>query len=150
MPSESLESFAEKAAKGDKVSGSIKSITDFGVIGLDGGIDGLIHLSDILDEAGEEAVRRYKKGEEVKQLSCQSTLSVSASAGHQADGTGSGTGLMTSHDKGDVVKGKVVSVDAWCRSRSHPGAYLRVSESAKIALKMPALCWWVTKSKRFD
>ena len=54
--------------KGDKVKGPIKSITDFGVfIGLPGGIDGLVHLSDLSwNEAGEEAVRNYKKGEEVE------------------------------------------------------------------------------------
>ena len=60
--------FAEKFVKGDKISGKIKSITDFGVfIGLDGGIDGLVHLSDLSwDEAGEEAVREYKKGDELE------------------------------------------------------------------------------------
>jgi len=60
--------FAENFKKGDKISGSIKSITDFGIfIGLDGNIDGLVHLSDISwDEAGEEAVREYKKGDEIE------------------------------------------------------------------------------------
>jgi small subunit ribosomal protein S1 len=62
------EVFAATHNKGDKVSGNIKSITDFGIfIGLDGGIDGLVHLSDISwNETGEEAVRDYKKGEEVE------------------------------------------------------------------------------------
>jgi small subunit ribosomal protein S1 len=62
------EAFAAIHNKGDKVSGKIKSITDFGIfIGLEGGIDGLVHLSDIAwNESGEEAVRRYKKGEEVE------------------------------------------------------------------------------------
>ena len=56
--------------KGDKVKGPIKSITDFGVfVGLPGGIDGLVHLSDLSwNEPGEEAVRNYKKGEEVEAI----------------------------------------------------------------------------------
>lgn len=62
------DAFSATHQKGDKVSGQIKSITDFGVfIGLDGGIDGLIHLSDLSwNEAGEEAVRQFKKGEEIE------------------------------------------------------------------------------------
>ncbi len=62
------EDFSSKFNKGDKISGSIKSITDFGIfIGLDGNIDGLVHLSDISwNEAGEEAVRKYKKGDELE------------------------------------------------------------------------------------
>ncbi|ANJ66757.1 30S ribosomal protein S1 [Halothiobacillus diazotrophicus] len=62
------DAFAATHQKGDKVSGQIKSITDFGVfIGLDGGIDGLIHLSDLSwNESGEEAVRQFRKGEEIE------------------------------------------------------------------------------------
>ncbi len=62
------EEFAINNAKGNRVSGTIKSITDFGIfIGLDGGIDGLVHLSDISwNEPGETAVRRYSKGEEIE------------------------------------------------------------------------------------
>ena len=62
------EEFAMNHKKGDKVKGQIKSITDFGVfIGLPGGIDGLVHLSDLSwSQPGEEAVRDYKKGEEVE------------------------------------------------------------------------------------
>ena len=62
------EEFSTKFAKGDKLAGKIKSITDFGIfIGLDGGIDGLVHLSDISwNETGEVAVRRYAKGEEIE------------------------------------------------------------------------------------
>ena len=60
------EEFAKNFNKGDKVTGKIKSITDFGIfIGLDGGIDGLVHLSDISWNGGEEAVREYKKGDEI-------------------------------------------------------------------------------------
>ncbi|MCX2958293.1 MAG: S1 RNA-binding domain-containing protein, partial [Serratia symbiotica] len=59
--------FSETHNKGVQVSGKIKSITDFGIfIGLNGGIDGLVHLSDISwDKAGEEAVKKYKKGDEI-------------------------------------------------------------------------------------
>jgi len=62
------EEFEQSATKGDKVSGSIKSITDFGIfIGLPGGIDGLVHTSDLSwTEQGEDAVRNYKKGDEVE------------------------------------------------------------------------------------
>jgi len=62
--------FAQTHKKGDKVAGAIKSITDFGVfIGLPGGIDGLVHLSDLSwSEPGEEAVRKYKKGDEIEAM----------------------------------------------------------------------------------
>ena len=64
------EEFASKHNKDDKITGEIKSITDFGIfIGLEGGIDGLIHLSDISwTETTEEAVRKYKKGDSVESL----------------------------------------------------------------------------------
>lgn len=67
------EEFAKAQSKGDKVSGKIKSITDFGIfIGLDGGIDGLVHLSDISwNKTGEEAVRDYKKGDEISAVVLQ-------------------------------------------------------------------------------
>ncbi len=73
--------FAETHNKGDRVEGKIKSITDFGIfIGLDGGIDGLVHLSDISwNVAGEEAVREYKKATKSQQLFCRLTQSVSVS-----------------------------------------------------------------------
>lgn len=63
-----MEDFSSQFNKGDRISGTIKSITDFGIfIGLDGGIDGLVHLSDISwNEVGEEAVRRFKKGDELE------------------------------------------------------------------------------------
>ncbi|NCP63210.1 MAG: 30S ribosomal protein S1 [Paraglaciecola sp.] len=67
------EEFAKAQSKGDKVTGKIKSITDFGIfIGLDGGIDGLVHLSDISwNKTGEEAVRDYKKGDEISAVVLQ-------------------------------------------------------------------------------
>ena len=73
--------FSATFNRGDKVSGQIKSITDFGIfIGLDGGIDGLVHLSDISwDLPGEEAVRNYKKGQEIEAAYWLSTLSASVS-----------------------------------------------------------------------
>ncbi|MBV1787033.1 30S ribosomal protein S1 [Marinobacterium sp. D7] len=62
------QAFSSRYKKGDTISGAIRSITDFGVfVGLEGGIDGLVHLSDLSwDEAGEEAVKRYTKGQEVE------------------------------------------------------------------------------------
>ena len=73
--------FAETHNKGDRVEGKIKSITDFGIfIGLDGGIDGLVHLSDISwNVAGEEAVREYKKATKSLQLFCRLTQNVNVS-----------------------------------------------------------------------
>jgi small subunit ribosomal protein S1 len=94
--------FATTMAKGDKVSGKIKSITDFGIfIGLDGGIDGLVHLSDISwDETGEEAVRNFKKGEEVETV----VLSIDAERER--------INYVTDNDKGAIVTGTVKEVDA--------------------------------------
>ncbi len=77
-----MQQFAETHNKGDRVEGKIKSITDFGIfIGLDGGIDGLVHLSDISwNVAGEEAVREYKKGRTKSlQLFCRLTQNVNVS-----------------------------------------------------------------------
>ena len=128
------EAFGEKAAKGDKVSGNIKSITDFGVfIGLEGGIDGLIHLSDLSwNEEGEEAVRRYKKGEEVEAviLSIDPERERISLGIKQMEGDPVQEALGT-HEKGSVVKGKVVSVDARgaeVEIAPQVNAYLRVSE----------------------
>lgn len=81
MQNNPWQQFAETHNKGDRVEGKIKSITDFGIfIGLDGGIDGLVHLSDISwNVAGEEAVREYKKATKSQQLFCRLTQSVSVS-----------------------------------------------------------------------
>ena len=75
------ETFAATHKKGDKVSGQIKSITDFGIfIGLDGGIDGLVHLSDISwNTTGEDVVRNFKKGDTLTPSSWPSIRSASAS-----------------------------------------------------------------------
>lgn len=107
--------FDEKHDKNDRVKGAIKSITDFGLfIGLDGGIDGLVHLSDLSwNLAGEEAIRNYKKGEEVEAV----ILSINAeleriSLGIKQLDDDPYNSFITVHDKGSVVKGKVVEVEA--------------------------------------
>lgn len=109
------EAFASTHNKGDKVSGKIKSITDFGIfIGLDGGIDGLVHLSDIAwNESGEEAVRRYKKGEEVEAV----VLAVDPereriSLGVKQLERDPFSGFVTQYAKGDIVTGTVKELDA--------------------------------------
>jgi small subunit ribosomal protein S1 len=109
------EDFSLSHKKGDKVKGAIKSITDFGVfIGLPGGIDGLVHLSDLSwSEAGEEAVRRYKKGEELEAV----VLAIDVereriSLGVKQLGGDPFTNFAHTHEKGSVVTGTVKNVDA--------------------------------------
>ncbi len=120
--------------KGDKVKGQIKSITDFGVfIGLDGGIDGLVHLSDLSwSQPGEEAVRSYKKGDEVEAV----VLAIDVERERislgikQLEGDPFG-GFASSHDKGAVVTGTVKSLDAKGAVIALEGdveAYLKASE----------------------
>ena len=120
--------------KGDKVKGAIKSITDFGVfIGLDGGIDGLVHLSDLSwSQPGEEAVRSYKKGDEVEAV----VLAIDVERERislgikQMEGDPFG-GFAASHEKGAVVTGKVKSLDAKGAVIALEGdveAYLKSSE----------------------
>ncbi|HIP53826.1 MAG TPA: 30S ribosomal protein S1 [Chromatiales bacterium] len=109
------EEFAETHKKGDHVTGKIKSITDFGIfIGLEGGIDGLVHLSDISwDETGEDMIRKYKKGDELETV----VLSVDPERERislgikQLDKDPFSTFLAT-HEKGGIVKGVVSEVDA--------------------------------------
>ncbi|NEX21237.1 30S ribosomal protein S1 [Thiorhodococcus mannitoliphagus] len=107
--------FATTHKKGDHVSGKIKSITDFGIfIGLDGGIDGLVHLSDISwDEAGEQALRRYKKGDELETV----VLSVDPereriSLGVKQLDKDPFSSFVALHEKGSVVTGVIADVDA--------------------------------------
>ena len=109
------EEFAATHNKNDRVTGTIKSITDFGVfIGLDGGIDGLVHLSDLSwDIPGEEAVRNYKKGDELETV----VLAVDAereriSLGVKQLTEDAFTSYVTSNAKGSIVTGRVVEVDA--------------------------------------
>lgn len=109
------EEFAQSHKKGDKVTGQIKSITDFGVfIGLTGGIDGLVHLSDLSwTEQGEEAVRKYKKGDEVQAV----VLGIDTERERISLGVKQLSGdpfsnFTSTHEKGSVVTGTVKSVDA--------------------------------------
>ncbi|MBV7434924.1 30S ribosomal protein S1 [Cardiobacteriaceae bacterium TAE3-ERU3] len=108
------EDFDKNHSKGDHVTGQIKSITDFGVfIGLDGGIDGLIHLSDLSwDEAGEEAVRNYQKGQDVEAI----ILAIDAERERISLGVKQLTQdtfaqFASANGRGSVVNGKVVEVD---------------------------------------
>jgi len=109
------EEFSINFKRGDKVTGAIKSITDFGVfVGLPGGIDGLVHLSDLSwSESGEEAVRNFKKGDEVSAVVLGiDTDKERISLGiKQLDGDPF-TNFVSTHDKGAVVPGVVKSVEA--------------------------------------
>jgi small subunit ribosomal protein S1 len=107
--------FAANHNKGDHVTGKIKSITDFGIfLGLEGGIDGLVHLSDISwDEAGEDSIRAYKKGEELETV----VLSVDPereriSLGIKQLDKDPFSSYVGAHAKGSVVVGTVKEVDA--------------------------------------
>jgi small subunit ribosomal protein S1 len=107
--------FAIAHKKGDRVKGQIKSITDFGVfIGLPGNIDGLVHLSDLSwNEPGEDAVRKFKKGDEVEAVVLaidvereRISLGIKQLAGDPF------TNFVATHEKGSLVTGQVKSVDA--------------------------------------
>ncbi len=107
--------FARRFNKGDKISGKIKSITDFGIfIGLEGNIDGLIHLSDISwNETGEEAVRNFKKGDELDTVILaidpeRERISLGIKQLHNDPFSN----YVAANDKGSIVKGTIVSVDA--------------------------------------
>ena len=129
--------FAMNHKKGDKVRGAIKSITDFGVfIGLPGGIDGLVHLSDLSWSApGEEAIRNFKKGDEVEAVVLAiATEKERISLGiKQLDGDPY-TSFIATHEKNAIVKGTVKSVDARGAVILLEGemeGYLRASEAAR-------------------
>ena len=109
------EAFETNYNKGDRISGKIKSITDFGIfIGLDGGIDGLVHLSDISwEEAGEDAVRKFAKGDELDTV----ILSVDAERERISLGIKQLTDdpfaqYVATNDKNSIVNGKVTASDA--------------------------------------
>ena len=109
------EEFAQNHQKGDKVKGQIKSITDFGIfVGIDGGIDGLVHLSDLdWNEAGESAVRRFSKGQDVEAV----VLNIEASRerislGIKQMALDPLTHFMAEFPKGSTVKGTVKTVDS--------------------------------------
>ena len=125
------EEFAKDHDKGEKVSGTIKSITDFGIfIGLPGGIDGLVHLSDISwNEQGEEAIRRYKKGDTVEAV----ILSVDAegnriSLGIKQMNNDPFNDFLAANDRGALVKGTVTAVDA-------KGATVKLADEVEATLK---------------
>jgi small subunit ribosomal protein S1 len=128
--------FAATCNRGDRVTGQIKSITDFGIfIGLDGGIDGLVHLSDISWETpGEEAVRNYKKGDEVETV----VLSIDSereriSLGIKQLDKDPFSSYLADHPKGSIVKGVVTEVDAKGAVLDLDGVegYLRASELSR-------------------
>ncbi len=125
------EEFAKDHDKGEKVSGTIKSITDFGIfIGLPGGIDGLVHLSDISwNEQGEEAIRRYKKGDTVEAV----ILSVDAegnriSLGIKQLNSDPFNDFLAANERGALVKGTVTAVDA-------KGATVKLADEVEATLK---------------
>jgi small subunit ribosomal protein S1 len=126
--------FSISHKKGDKVKGQIKSITDFGVfIGLNGGIDGLVHLSDLSwNEPGEEAVRKYKKGDEIEAVVLAiDTERERISLGVKQLGGDPFTNYAGSHEKGQLITGTVKSVDPKGAVISLGGdveGYLRASE----------------------
>ena len=125
------EEFSSKFNKGDKISGSIKSITDFGIfIGLDGGIDGLVHLSDISwNEVGEEAVRNFKKGDELETI----ILSVDPereriSLGIKQLEDDPFSNFASLNERGTVITGIVKEVDA-------KGAVITLADEIEGTLK---------------
>jgi small subunit ribosomal protein S1 len=129
--------FADNYKKGDKLQGAIKSITDFGVfVGLPGGIDGLVHLSDLSwSETGEDAVRRFKKGDEVEAV----VLSIDVEKERISLGIKQLEGdpfnnYVAMNDKGALVKGTVKSLDAKGAVVQLDGeveGYLRASEVSR-------------------
>ena len=127
--------FAATHKKGDKVSGSIKSITDFGIfVGLDGGIDGLLHLSDLSwTLPGEEAVRNYKKGDEIEAV----VLAIDAereriSLGVKQIEQDPWAIYVGEHPKGSIVNGIVKEVDA-------KGAIIELAEGVEGQLRASEL-----------
>ncbi len=107
--------FSEQVKKGDTVNGQIKSITDFGVfIGLEGGIDGLVHLSDLSWElSGEEAVHNYKKGQDIEAI----VLAIDSdreriSLGIKQLNEDPFTNWLSEHPKNSLINGKVTEVEA--------------------------------------
>lgn len=129
------DAFAKTCNKGGKVSGKIKSITDFGIfIGLPGGIDGLIHLSDLSwNDTGETVVRQYKKGQEIEAM----VLAVDAereriSLGVKQLAQDPFSMYVADHAKGALVQGTVASVDA-------KGAIITLADGVEGVLKTSEL-----------
>jgi small subunit ribosomal protein S1 len=131
------EDFSMNFKKGDRVAGAIKSITDFGVfIGLAGGIDGLVHLSDLSwNVAGEEAVRNFRKGQDVEAVVLGIDLERERiSLGiKQLEGDPL-TSYASGHEKGSIVKGTIKTVEAKGATVTLDGdmeGYLRASEVSR-------------------
>ncbi len=128
------EEFAMNHKRGDRVRGAIKSITDFGIfVGLDGGIDGLVHLSDLTwTGSGEEAVREYKRGEEVDAVVLGiDTEKERISLGIKQLEGDPFSNFVNEHERGDVIKGVVKSVEpkgAVVNLALDVDGYLRASE----------------------
>ena len=125
------EEFDKKYDRGDKITGTIKSITDFGIfIGLDGNIDGLVHLSDISwNESGEDAIRNYNKGDTVEAM----VLSVDAEANRISLGikqlnSDPFNEYLVGNDRGAIVTGTVKEVDA-------KGAVIQLSDDVEGYLR---------------
>ena len=133
------ETFAATHNKNDKVSGTIKSITDFGVfVGLEGGIDGLIHLSDLSwTRPGEEAVHDYKKGDEVEAVVLAvdpERERISLGIKQLSPGGDPFSAYVSDHGKGSIVNGTVVSVEAKgavIKLEDDVEGYLRASELSR-------------------
>jgi small subunit ribosomal protein S1 len=131
------EEFSSTVQRGDRVKGPVKSITDFGVfVGLAAGIDGLVHLSDLSwNEPGEQAVRNYKKGQEVEAV----VLAVDVdreriSLGIKQLDSDPFTSFVAVNDRGATVTGKVLTVDprgAEIQLTSDVIGYLRASEISR-------------------
>ena len=129
--------FAEAHTKGDRVTGKIKSITDFGIfIGLEGGIDGLVHLSDISwQQSGEDAVRDFKKGDEITAIVLQvdpDRERISLGLKQIADDPFAD--YLATHHKGSLVTGTVEDVDArgaTVKLAEGVTGYIRVSDISR-------------------
>jgi small subunit ribosomal protein S1 len=129
------EEFAANHNKGDKVAGTIKSITDFGIfIGLDGGIDGLVHMSDISwQESGEEVVHNFKKGDEVEAV----ILAIDPereriSLGIKQMEQDPFSNYVAANQKGSIIRGTVREVDA-------KGAIIDLAENVEGYLRASEL-----------
>ncbi|MFO1378793.1 MAG: 30S ribosomal protein S1 [Chitinivorax sp.] len=129
--------FSQNYKKGDKIKGAIKSITDFGIfIGLPGGIDGLVHLSDLSwSQTGEEAIRNFKKGDEVEAV----VLSIDVEKERISMGIKQLEGdpfnnFVATHDKNSIVKGSVKAIDpkgATITLDAEVEGYLRTTEVSR-------------------
>lgn len=127
--------FSEQNAAGDKVSGTIKTITDFGIfVGLDNDLDGLVHMSDITWEAdAEAALRQFKKGDEVEAV----ILSIDAekeriSLGIKQLASDPFSEYLAANDRGAIVTGTVIAVDA-------KAATVELAEGIEAVLKVSEL-----------